>query len=120
VNDRRVLVVEDDQTLRDTVAEALGEDGYAVRTARDGQSALACVKRWPPDLVILDLMMPRLDGEGFCTALRRLEGMAEVPIIVVSASRSADEIGARVGANVTLPKPFDLLELTHYVDELVS
>jgi DNA-binding response OmpR family regulator len=119
VPSRRVLIVEDDQTLRDTVAEALGEDGFAVRTARDGHAALASVRRWP-DLVILDLMMPRLDGEGFCEELRRLDGMADVPIIVVSASRLADEISERVGATVTLAKPFDLIELTENVDRLVS
>jgi DNA-binding response OmpR family regulator len=120
VPSRKVLIVEDDQTLRDTVAEALGEDGFAVRTARDGQAALASVRRWPPDLVILDLMMPRLDGEGFCEELRRLDGMADVPIIVVSASRLADEVSERVGAAVTLTKPFDLIELTENVDRLVS
>jgi DNA-binding response OmpR family regulator len=120
MTERRVLVIEDDQTLRDTIAEALTEDGYEVWAASNGAAALAIVQRWQPDLVILDLMMPRLDGEGFCAALRRIDGMAGVPIVVVSASRAAAEVSARIGAAAALSKPFDLLELTRSVDLLMS
>src|SRR5262245_23783637 len=120
MTERRILVIEDDPTLRETIAEALTEDDYEVWTAANGAAALAVVQRSPPDLVILDLMMPRLDGEGFCAALRRFDGMAAVPIVVVSASRAAAEVSARIGAAASLTKPFDLLELMRSVDELMS
>jgi DNA-binding response OmpR family regulator len=114
------MIVEDDPTLRMTIAEALTEDGYAVEAAADGATALDMVQHWPPDLVILDLMMPRLDGEGFCIALRGIQGMAAVPIVVISASRVAAQFGARIGAAATLSKPFDLLELMRFVDRLLQ
>jgi DNA-binding response OmpR family regulator len=118
--ERRVLVVEDDQLLRDVIAEALDEDGYAVEAADNGLTALELAQRRPPELVILDLMMPHMNGEQFCSALRQMDGLQSVPIIVVSAARAAQEIGARVGASVALRKPFDLFELTEHVSDLLS
>ena len=117
--ERRVLVVEDDQTLRDIIAEALREDGYVVQTAGNGETALEVAGRWSPHLVILDLMMPRMDGEAFGAILRQLDGMAAVPIMLVSASRFAEDVGARLGASVSLTKPFNLLELTEHVQVLL-
>jgi DNA-binding response OmpR family regulator len=119
VTERRILVVEDDQTLRDIIAEALGEDGYTVQTAGNGETALVVAQGWSPELVIVDLMMPRMDGEQFCTTLRQLDGMASVPIMLVTASRFADDIGARLGAFVALTKPFNLVELTEHVHALL-
>ena len=118
--ERRVLVVEDDRQLREVIAEALDEDGYAVEAADNGQTALELAQRRPPELVILDLMMPRMNGEQFCSALRQMHGLEAVPIIVVSAARAADEISARVGATAALRKPFDLFELTDRVSDLLS
>jgi DNA-binding response OmpR family regulator len=118
--ERRVLVVEDDRLLREVIVEALDEDGYLVEAADNGKTALELVRRRPPELVILDLMMPHMDGEQFCSALRQMHGLETVPIIVVSAARAAQEIGARCGANVALRKPFDLFELTDRVSDLLS
>jgi DNA-binding response OmpR family regulator len=120
VTERRVLVVEDDETLRDIIAEALREDGYAVQTAVNGEVALELARWWLPGLVILDLMMPRMAGEEFCTALRGLDGLATIPILLVSASRSTADIGARIGALASLTKPFDLLELTQHVHAVLD
>jgi DNA-binding response OmpR family regulator len=117
--ENRVMVIDDDDSLRDVIAEALREDGYAVQAVDNGQSALELVKSWPPDLVILDLMMPYVDGAQFCAAIREMHDMASVPIIVVSAARSAAEVGAKLGATASLSKPFDLFELTERVDHLL-
>ena len=111
----RILVVEDDDTLRDILAEALREDGYSVELAADGQLALELAQHWRPDMLILDLMMPNMDGEELVSSMRQAHGSRSVPIIVVSASRRAEEIGARIGAHAALRKPFDLLELTDSV-----
>jgi DNA-binding response OmpR family regulator len=115
----RVLVVEDDQSLREVITEALLEDGYLVDAARNGQAGLDLARHSPPDLVILDLMMPQMDGEQFFSAMRRIERLASVPIIVVSAARTADDIGLRLGATASLRKPFDLFELTRHVNALL-
>jgi DNA-binding response OmpR family regulator len=116
----RVLVVEDDQSLREVIAEALREDGYVVRSADNGQAALELARGWTPGVVILDLMMPHLDGEQFCGAMRQVQGLANIPIIVVSASRTAHEVGTRLGATASLRKPFDLFELTERVQALLG
>jgi DNA-binding response OmpR family regulator len=116
----RILVVEDDDTLRDILAEALREDGYTVELAADGQIALELARDWRPDLLIVDLMMPNMDGEALVTTLRVLRGTTPLPIIVVSASRRAEEVGARMGAHAALRKPFDLYELTDRVDQIFS
>jgi DNA-binding response OmpR family regulator len=115
----RVLVVEDDQSLRDVITEALQEDGYLVDSAKNGQAGLELARHSPPDLVILDLMMPQMNGEQFCSAVRQIERLASVPIIVVSAARAADDIGLRLGATASLRKPFDLFELTRHVNALL-
>jgi two-component system alkaline phosphatase synthesis response regulator PhoP len=119
VAERRILVVEDDTTLCEVIAEALLEDDYAVETAGDGQAALELARRWRPDLVILDLMLPHGDGEQLAAALRRVGGLASIPIIVVSASRAAGEAGARLEATAALRKPFDLFELTQRVNDVL-
>lgn len=119
MSENRVMVVDDDDSLRDVIAEALREDGYSVQAVDNGQSALELVRSWPPDLVILDLMMPYVDGAQFCAAIREMHTMASVPIIVVSAARSAAEVGAKLGASASLSKPFDLFELTERVDHLL-
>jgi DNA-binding response OmpR family regulator len=119
VAETRILVVEDDQTLRDVIAEALREDGYAVETTDDGLAALELARGWRPALVILDLMMPHMSGQEFAEAVRRMDGLASIPIIVVSASRAADEVGPRLGATAAFHKPFDLFELTEQVNGLL-
>jgi DNA-binding response OmpR family regulator len=115
----RVLVVEDDQSLRDVITEALQEDGYLVDSAKNGQAGLELARHSPPDLVILDLMMPQMNGEQFCSVVRQIERLASGPIIVVSAARAADDIGLRLGATASLRKPFDLFELTRHVNALL-
>lgn len=114
---RRILLLEDDRTLRDVITEALREDGYVVEAVGDGQAALKVARRWPPDLIIVDLMLPFMSGEEFTTAVRRIDGLAVVPIIVVSASRGAVEVGARLGATASLRKPFDLYELSESIHQ---
>ena len=116
----RILVVEDDDTLRDILAEALREDGYKVELAADGEIALELAQHWRPDLLILDLMMPNMDGEELVSSMRQVQGSASLPIIVVSASRRAEEVGARIGAQAALRKPFDLFELTERVSEALN
>ena len=84
---RRILLVDDDPNLLVVLAEQLREDGYDVATARDGQEALRRLEAGWPDLILLDLMMPRIDGLALA---RRIKAEADLPIIVLSAIDTAD------------------------------
>jgi DNA-binding response OmpR family regulator len=107
----RLLIVEDDDTLRPMVAERLAEEGYAVETAADGEAALERVEARVPDLIVLDVMLPGLDGLEVCRRVR-----AEHPhVYVLMLTARTDEIdrvvGLEVGADDYVTKPFSLKEL---------
>ncbi len=106
-----VLVVDDEPEIRKTVAASLQAQGYTVHTAANGEEALRLAAITPPDLVILDLMMPVLDGMETC---RRLRAWTDVPILVLSArSEEPQKIRALdLGADDYLTKPFGMGELT--------
>ena len=108
----KLLVADDDPTLAGVVAEAL-EDDFQVVQALDGEEALAKAEAERPDVVLLDISMPRKDGLETCRALRASAAGRDVPIIMVTASsRPEDAIGAfEVGANDYLAKPFSLSQL---------
>ena len=104
-----IVVVEDDETLRETVAQNLQADGYTVVTAGDGQIGLDLVRSHNPDLVVLDVMLPGLDGLSVCRILRR---EMDVPIILLTARSSEVDkiIGLDSGADDYITKPFGLGE----------
>ena len=104
----RVLVVDDDALIRDTLATALTDEGYAVRVAPDGQAALQTLHEWMPDLIVLDLMMPVMDGLAFRAAQRAVDRAAHIPVIVLSAAHNVQARVAGLGAAAVLSKPFDL------------
>ena len=88
-------MVDDDALIRDTLATALGDEGYAVRVAADGRAALDTIGHWRPDVIVLDLMMPVMDGPAFRAAQRATAETAQIPVIVLSA---AHEVHARAAA----------------------
>jgi len=106
----RVLVVDDDPSHVKMISYLLREEGYDVRSADNGTAALQLVEREVPDLVILDVMMPDLDGFEVC---RRIRQKGEVPIIFLSArGETADKVAAlQLGADDYLAKPFEWSEL---------
>ena len=117
-----VLVVEDDTPLRRMIAMFLRATGYLVRTAEDGLAGLDLVRDELPDLVLLDLMMPGLDG---WEVLRRLKGdalTAAIPVLVLTASVDAPlpEQALRLGATRFLAKPIDSRVLVEHVDAAVG
>ena len=104
-----ILVVEDDAVLRDTLALNLRAEGYEVHSSEDGETGLALARDLDPDLVVLDVMLPKLDGLTVCRILRR---KSQVPIIILTArGTEADKIvGLETGADDYIVKPFSLGE----------
>ena len=115
----RILVVEDNLALAEGLAYNLRHEGHDVRIAEDGETAVADSRAWSPDLVILDLMLPRLDGYGVLAAIR--ETKSDVPVIILSArGEEADKVrGFRLDADQYVTKPFGVLELLERVSALL-
>jgi two-component system, OmpR family, response regulator len=115
----RILVVEDDKDISGFVAGGLRQAGYAVDEVADGSDALAIARRGPYDLLIVDLMLPGLDGLALIDALRR-DGM-RVPVLILSARRSVDDRvrGLHAGGDDYLTKPFAFAELLARVQALL-
>jgi len=108
---QRVVVIDDEHSIREMLDVGLTQAGFEVRTAVDGPDGLTAIRDWSPDCVVLDIMMPKIDGLSLIPLLRRL---TEVPIIMLTARGDVrDRIdGLTAGADDYLPKPFELDELT--------
>lgn len=106
----KVLVVDDDETISEFVEWVLVEEGHEVAKAANGALALAALERMQPDVILLDMRMPVMDGWEFARAYRQ-DGYAQVPIVVMTAAQDAAKRAGEIGANAYLAKPFDLDDL---------
>ena len=106
----RVAVIDDEQSVRELVEIGLTQKGFEVRSAVDGPSGLALIRQWEPEAVILDLMMPVIDGLSLIPLIRRV---SHAPIVVITARGSVGDrvAGLRAGADDYIVKPFELVEL---------
>jgi CheY-like chemotaxis protein len=111
----RVLIVEDDESTRELLAEIIAEQGCEARTAADGAAALALVQEWPPSLILLDLRLRGMDGYEFARRYRELPS-PHAPIVVLSASWESARALEAIGAVERVDKPFDLQELLDVVE----
>jgi len=111
---RPILVVEDDLQFREVLRSLLEDEGWPAEFAADGRQALAWIARQQPALLILDWVLPDLDGQVVAAGLRTTHG-EEVPILLMTADGRAAEKARQVGAFAFLHKPFDLAELTQLV-----
>lgn len=109
-----ILVVDDEPSIREVVSIYLGRAGYRVLVAEDGQTALEILEREPPDLVVLDLMLPEVDGLEIA---RRLRAAGDIPIIMLTARREETDriLGLEMGADDYVVKPFSPRELVSRV-----
>ncbi|MDD5628936.1 MAG: response regulator [Elusimicrobia bacterium] len=109
----RVLVVDDEEDYRIIARDVLRAEGYEVELAPDGEAGLAAVRASPPDLVLVDWMMPKLDGEGFCRRLREDPRARALPVLMLTVKQTADEEleALHFGVDDFITKPFKPAEL---------
>ena len=112
----RILVVDDDNVLRASISRILEEEGYTVDSAPDGATALDMVKSDPPDAILLDVMMPGMNGRQFLKELRRgAEPSSDIPVVVMTALQGLADRALEYGANDLVEKPFAVDELLNKV-----
>jgi DNA-binding response OmpR family regulator len=114
----RAFVVEDDPDFRELARDVLERAGWTVDVADDGIAALGRIRRVIPDVIVLDLMMPNLDGVEVLKLLRSTEVGSRIPVVVATGARMDDSV--RSLASAVLVKPFDIAELLRVVTSLVA
>ena len=104
----RILIVDDEKDILELISFNLSKEGYSVVTASSGEEALASVAASPPDLVVLDLMLPGVDGLEVCRRLKQAEATRQIPVLVLTAKTEDSDIitGLELGADDYVTKPF--------------
>ncbi|MBM2842857.1 MAG: PleD family two-component system response regulator [Anaerolineales bacterium] len=117
-----VLVIDDEGPYSRVVAEVLQKKGLRVRTAAHGPSGLFAAKRDQPDLILLDIMMPEMDGLSVVRKIRSEPALSKTPVVVISALAAAEDRQAALeaGADAFLAKPFTMEELTQAIGPFVN
>ena len=117
----RILVVEDEETIAELIAETLRRRGYRVETVYDGDGGLYAAETTLPDLVILDVMLPGMDGWEICRRIRENNATKEIPVLMLTARRDERDLlaGFDVGADDYMKKPFSVNELAARVRSLL-
>lgn len=118
---RTVLLVEDNVSVRELLRVLLETEGYEIVEAIDGSDGLAQAEQSPPDLMILDLMMPGLDGESVLTKLRSHPKLSGVPVLVVSGKyESLGRLKEQLGEENVFPKPFEPSRMMDRIGDLIG
>lgn len=119
---KRILLVEDEKDMMETVRLRLEANGYEVISAYDGKEGLEKMRQELPDLLILDLMIPKVDGYKVCRMLKFDEKYKKIPIIMFTARcQVADKkLGQEVGADAYITKPFESETLLHEIERLLK
>ena len=116
---RRVLIVDDEEGFRDGVADLLLMEGYEVSVARDAVEAVRLMPEFRPEVILLDLRMPHLDGEGFLRGMSGLPASRQVPVVLISAKDDLQAIAGRTGAAAWLSKPFEAPQLLSLLEKIL-
>jgi len=118
----RVLVVDDEPDLVRILQFGLQSAGYVVESASDGQEGLKKAREVKPDIILLDLMLPKLDGYKICRLLKFDERFKQIPIIILSArTQEGDQaLALEMGANRFVTKPYNFSEILTHVEELLK
>ncbi|WP_338647685.1 response regulator [Flavobacterium sp. KS-LB2] len=112
----KILIIEDEEALRETVAELLLIAGYEIAVAKDGLDGLKKVQEEVPDLILCDVMMPKLDGYGFLEQ-HQLSIYSHIPVVLLTAKIELDDeiLSLKLGAKGYVRKPFNFLELNRII-----
>lgn len=116
----RILVVEDQEDVAQLIDVVLEGEGYTVAIAKDGAQGLMLSREWDPDLILMDIMLPGVDGGTLIARLRREPETANLPIIAMSASRTLRDRSTELEADALLPKPFNIDALLVQVQFLLD
>lgn len=118
---KRILIIEDDRDIVELVRYNLANEGFQVSAAYDGGTGLSTLKKTPPDLLLLDLMLPKLSGLDICREIRKDESLARLPVLMLTArGEEADRVvGLEIGADDYVVKPFSPRELIARVKALL-
>jgi DNA-binding response OmpR family regulator len=116
----RILVLDDEPTIRELVAEAVRDAGYLAETASNGRDALRTMREQPPDAIILDLMMPVMDATSFRRAMRAEPAFQHIPILVMTAAYAPEAMVEALGADAWVVKPFELDHLLQALETLLA
>jgi DNA-binding response OmpR family regulator len=111
----RILVIDDDSGILEVVKIILEDHGFEVIILNNAMSWEDSIKEAKPDLILLDLWMPGIDGGELCTKIKKMEGFKKIPLIMLSASAYTEKVSTTCGANDYLTKPFELSDLLDVV-----
>src|SRR6187401_3657862 len=115
----KILIVDDDDSIRSLLQQELGDAGYSIEEARNGKEALAAVRKQRPDLIILDIMMPEMNGFDVAAVLKNDPQTMDIPIVILSIVQDRDR-GFRLGVDRYLTKPIDTDLLFKEVGALIE
>ena len=116
---RRILIVDDEEGFRDGMADLLEMEGYMVAVARDAIEAVRMVPEFRPQVILLDLRMPLLDGEGFLRGMSGVPATKKVPVVLISAKEDLQKVAERSGATAYLQKPFEAPQLLALLNKVL-
>jgi DNA-binding response OmpR family regulator len=122
MSQKRILLIEDEQDMAVMVSIRLESAGYYVRLVKDGREGFDIAKRDMPDLILLDIMLPSMNGYDICSALKVDKRCKKIPIIILTARAQKEDIerGFKSGADAYIVKPFDPEYLLARIGELIS
>lgn len=119
---RKILLVDDEPGIQAVISARLAAQGYEVLIAKDGQEGLSIARAESPDLILLDIMLPKLDGYKVCRMLKFDKAFEQIPIVIFSAkgSDSDKKLAEQVGADAYMVKPFEMALFTQTVQRLLG
>jgi len=122
VSNKRVLVIEDDASNQKIIEMVLSKCSCDVKVAGNGEDGLEMARTFVPDLILMDIMMPKMNGFDVLRAIRTLGGLAKIPVVIISAKASAEDTAQALGLGATefLTKPFRIKELQDVVERFLN